>query len=412
LRATAAAAAALGPLERVALGAAINPATLAAIQEARSVGNVLAGLDMKRLALGDAAATGLKVGALYDAIAPALENRGLAAGALSNLALGSMPKLPDFGAAISDQRVGKWRADLFDAAPPIQGMVAEAMGRAIADSSLRHYDKTLGIAQELVERAGLTALGEWSDGIAARLRAAFEPFERDIARRIFESIAPVTSLAAQGFSGEWEAASKREREYRQALWELGWWFPPSISMSTFWQIGKMAHEGDRHGVRRAMNELSHSDEFLRHAKREWFELPVFHERARFLRDGFEDHRKGRYRVSIPMLLPHLEGIAVAAFAPASTVTSPTKTLEAAVLDTDAVMGDALVEAVTVLWSKTDFAQLRATARGLNRHGILHGRSTGYGTAANSTKLLFALDLLASFVEDAERAKPKTPDGGD
>ena len=42
------------------------------------------------------------------------------------------------------------------------------------------------------------------------------------------------------------------------------------------------------------------------------------------------------------------------------------------------------------------------SRPLNRQLILHGRSTGYDTEENSAKVLFALDLLASLVEDAKR----------
>ena len=67
-------------------------------------------------------------------------------------------------------------------------------------------------------------------------------------------------------------------------------------------------------------------------------------------------------------------------------------------------GDAVVEAATKLWTRREFDQVRVSGRQLNRHVILHGRSTGYGTEENSTKLLFAFDLLASLVEQADRAK--------
>jgi hypothetical protein len=50
--------------------------------------------------------------------------------------------------------------------------------------------------------------------------------------------------------------------------------------------------------------------------------------------------------------------------------------------------------------------VRPTDRRLNRHLILHGRSTGWGTEANSTKVLFAFDLLATVVQRAEDERTK------
>jgi hypothetical protein len=71
---------------------------------------------------------------------------------------------------------------------------------------------------------------------------------------------------------------------------------------------------------------------------------------------------------------------------------------------DALLGDALPDVVTRLWDSEGFLTLSPSDRRLNRPRILHGRSTGYGTAANSSRLLFTFDLLASLVAEAERKK--------
>jgi hypothetical protein len=246
---------------------------------------------------------------------------------------GSALSKPKFG--ITDPVVADWRRQLAGASTSVQASVAGAMGQAIAADHVRSFGgfDTLQLVRTTLERTA-AALGQdhrlRTQSILEQFRTNFEP----VTREIVEGVRPVAILAAEGFSAEWANASKREREYREALWRMGWWFPSSMPFSAFWRIGKMAAEGDRFGVQRAMNEISHSDGFLRHAKREWFELPVFRERARFLLDGFDDHRRGRHRVSIPVLLPHLEGIAVAAFAPRSTVQNPRLPIEAAVIDTD------------------------------------------------------------------------------
>ncbi len=69
-----------------------------------------------------------------------------------------------------------------------------------------------------------------------------------------------------------------------------------------------------------------------------------------------------------------------------------------VASSDTVVGPAAADVVTMLWSKQDFSAVATGTRQLNRHLIMHGRSTGYGTGENSTKVLFALDLLAWLVE--------------
>lgn len=46
-----------------------------------------------------------------------------------------------------------------------------------------------------------------------------------------------------------------------------------------------------------------------------------------------------------------------------------------------------------------FDEVPPRSRKLRPHVVMHGRSTGYGTAENSAKVLFALDLLASLVDD-------------
>jgi hypothetical protein len=197
------------------------------------------------------------------------------------------------------------------------------------------------------------------------------------------------------------ASNEQEQRYEAALWRMGWWMPPSGSMDFFWEVGRLAHEGRRHELRRAMTEAARSREFGRIVEG-WMDLEPFRSRRRFVRDALQDHRRGRYRVSIPILLMLLEGIAIDAFTPGSTDTHPRRAIRTAAESFESVVGSAMVETVTVLWARHDFSVASPTSRALNRQLILHGRSTGYATEANSAKALFALDLLASLVDDAKR----------
>ena len=62
--------------------------------------------------------------------------------------------------------------------------------------------------------------------------------------------------------------------------------------------------------------------------------------------------------------------------------------------------------VTVLWTPHRFDTVPPTDRRLNRHLIPHGAVPGGGTEANSTKVLFAFDLLATVVQRAEQERAK------
>ena len=293
--------------------------------------------------------------------------------------------------ALGNALVGQWRGQLADATSKIQGSVAGQISQVIAGLRLPIVGLA-GIDPDLLTRGLGGPLGD-SIGLLAK----------NFGAGLAASIKPLALLAARDFSELWRIYDEREREAEQALYEMGWWLPHSAMMDFVGRVGRLALAGDKLAVRHEMNEASHSREFARVVSVDWMRWPVFRERRRFFFDALSDHRRGRYRVSIPTLLPHLEGIAMAAFAPGRK-DPRMKVVIAEAAAYDALMGDALVEVVTKLWDSEGFAELNPADRRLNRPRILHGRSTGYGTAVNSTKLFFIFDLLASLVEQAERQK--------
>jgi hypothetical protein len=300
---------------------------------------------------------------------------------------------PGLKLALGGASVADWRAKLLDAAPKVQVSVAGEMSRAIAGFRMSSLTSLAGFDPALFAKGGVGPLAGSLAALAKSLEAG-----------LIASIKPVALLAARGLTEAMRAADERERAYQQALYDLGWWMPHSALTSFVYRVGQLAYEGDRVAVRQEMNEASHSRAFAHQVEHGWMKLPVFRERRRFLLDGLADHRRGRYRVSIPTLLPHLEGIAMAAFAPGAKDRRMKKVIAEAAAAYDALMGDALVDAVTRLWDSEGFEELGPSDRGLNRPRILHGRSTGYGTEVNSTKLLFTFDLLASLVEQAGRQR--------
>jgi hypothetical protein len=218
------------------------------------------------------------------------------------------------------------------------------------------------------------------------------------AQKILNSIAiAASSVLIRGLN----ESAELQKTYDAALFAMGWWLPPSVSIPFYMHVGGLAVTGNRIEVRHAMTDYAMSQDFQR-AVDHWFEIDVFKHRRRFLQDGILDHRRRRYRVSIPTLLPHIEGITVDAFQilDSGKKKNPKSLIDLATESYDDVMGPAMVEAMSVLWGFTDF--ISSNPRALNRHMILHGRSTNYASEENSAKVLFALDLLSFVVIEARR----------
>jgi hypothetical protein len=302
-------------------------------------------------------------------------------------------------ATLSGALTSYWRGQLADSTPAIQGSVARQMSQVVAGLRLPSAGLA-GIDPHLLS-TGISGsvTGSFGNSLAESVGLIAKNFGAGLAA----SIRPLALLAARGFSEAWRINDERQREADRALYDMGWWMPHSAMMGFVAHVARLALAGDKLAVRNEMNEASHSREFARVVSRDWMRMPVFAARKRFFLDALADHRRGRYRVSIPTLLPHLEGIAMAAFAP-DHKDPAMKAVITEVAAYDALMGDALVEVIRQLWDSKTFLTADLSDRALNRHRILHGRSTGYGAEVNSTKLFFTFDLLASLVEQQERQK--------
>lgn len=297
------------------------------------------------------------------------------------------------GSGLTNQLTEQWRDQLLEGQQFAGLQVARSISNIVADDSLTAIQNTIrGIGADLL-----------SQGLQAELRKTSESLQVTIGgllrESIIESLQPAALLATEAWAERARAASERQRAYDEALREMGWLMPPSADMDFFWEVGRLAYEGKRLAVRREMTAAARSRDFGR-VVNGWMELEPFRRRRSILRDALQDHRRRRYRVSIPVLLPQIEGIAIDAFDPGSKDTSPTRAVRSAALDQ--LLGPALVEAITALWKHQHFDQVGPDDRQLNRQLILHGRSVGYAREIHSARLLFTLDLLAWLVERSEQ----------
>jgi hypothetical protein len=229
---------------------------------------------------------------------------------------------------------------------------------------------------------------------------AYQSSMRDLLR-------PVAQIAALNLAERFRDWDEDHRRMDRQLRRFGWWVPPSWTSQ---DAAAALAMGQRHG-KRALDKTicaqyrSDNGAWLRDTVGSWGTDPAVRLRRAIVRDAVQDHLAGRYRVSIPTLLPTIEGIAVDVFLPATTQTSPRRVVATGVASHsswDDALIDGLIEVLTVLYGTTDFSSARPRSRQLNRHLILHGRTVAYGTEANSLKLLLTLDHLVSEIATKRR----------
>jgi hypothetical protein len=229
---------------------------------------------------------------------------------------------------------------------------------------------------------------------------------------IRELLRPVAQIAALNLVERFSDWDERHRRMDKQLRRFGWWVPPSWTEQDAASAIEIAQTLGKRAVDQSLcREYRKSrGAWLRKTIAGWGRDPAVRLRNPIIREGLRDHMAGRYLVSVPTLLPLIEGIAVDVFLPATSQTSPRVVVETGVAghsDWEDALIDGLIDVLTVLYGKTDFTTARPRSRQLNRHLILHGRTVAYGTETNSLKVFLTLDHLVSEVRTKRNLDRRT-----
>jgi hypothetical protein len=144
---------------------------------------------------------------------------------------------------------------------------------------------------------------------------------------------------------------------------------------------------------------------LERMTKSWESVPYLRDRNRIIADALFAHRSGLYTLTIPTLMPFVDGLsaeilgsttknAVAKFAQDRRANDP----EIWVQGFCDFMAD-------VFYKGYQFG--KDSAPYLNRHAILHGRVFDYPSALNSTRVFLLLDALADFWHERLQALAPT-----
>lgn len=197
--------------------------------------------------------------------------------------------------------------------------------------------------------------------------------------------------------GAEEAARNRKRNFVDYA-SYGWYLDPDLPVATTETLLEALRDDDDGAVSGWIED--HYEE--RAGEIEETPVSAFPSRGAVFRDAFWAHRAAKYTLSVPVLLAQADGIWWEHFG-ASVFARQDRQLVAdsrlsSGNDFDGAMSQ-IFRSEAPLWESK--GQREAGFRGLNRHQVVHGESTDYGTRTNSLKAISFLAFLRFVLASAD-----------
>ena len=200
------------------------------------------------------------------------------------------------------------------------------------------------------------------------------------------------------------------RDAAEAFKEAGWPLAPSMPVELRERVVELHRRGKAHYASNTIigyyrrNGHAH----LVAAVDAWDSNPLVGPRIHIIRDALEAHREGRYTLSVPALLPQIEGILcdyVVRHRLQAKLGKVQAVYEAAIGDPGdyaftewAITTTLLYQFQTNTYTWTDFAkELRKSAerREVTRHTVVHGINYRYDRLIHSLRAFLTLDAISA-----------------
>ena len=228
------------------------------------------------------------------------------------------------------------------------------------------------------------------------------------------SVVELLAPSFKQFESVFEQLNSRIAEEREAFRAAGWPLCPSMPQSLIHNVvGKYQTGQTRYasaavlGYYRRMN-CAH----LKVAIDEWRSNPLFNTRITIIDDAFWAHKQGKFTLSIPTLIPQIEGIMsdyVVRNHLAARIGKITEVYKAALNDaqydlfvTRAVAETLRYQLANNFYNSTEFEdelKRAPSVRRISRHTVLHGINPSYAKESVSLRSFLLLDAL-SVLNDA------------
>lgn len=133
-------------------------------------------------------------------------------------------------------------------------------------------------------------------------------------------------------------------------------------------------------------------------------------RKRTVRTAISAHKRGEYGLTIPALLPLIDGLSnIIVDGSPNLPWQPAYVKEAAEAyheETNEVWSECIVQVVTGLIYKSYKPNRDLPPSSINRHGILHGQLAGYASERNSYRVILLLDVFVRMAEQKLKGELK------
>lgn len=255
--------------------------------------------------------------------------------------------------------------------------------------SFSGLDKMLAAPTHAIERV----LGAQQHGLTkfiaqyqGQLQSSIDLIGQNLAR----------GIAAMVESKRWQAHHER---YATAMLALGW--PPVMDLYVD-QTREIISRFDPDDPASLADEVSDflveffDESSLVKKLQEWRELRWVDSRIGILEKVVRAHVDGNYELSVPAMLPQIEGVVASGFAYTGQLTGREldRLYDRLLSADDDVTGAAFREFIgTVLL--VGFKHGEPLGSNFSRHAILHGADTQYATPANSLRAILLFDYLVS-----------------
>jgi hypothetical protein len=306
-----------------------------------------------------------------------------------------------------------WRASLIDA--PHLGQAVNAVGGSVA-AAIAARQTFLSDGLEALRQAGwdtrlgITGGAEYLDQLRSQLGESYRIFARhaEITHEVLlGALRPAAAAATLDWGRRWREFDNRQRHFATELQRDGWMVLPDWPVNRSGRLVALRRREGKVALNRAICGLYNANDHraLRRMVEAWNDEPAFRSRRPIIREALKLHREGRFKASIPMLLPHVEGVLADVFAPGTQQVNAA-TLYKEGVDADRLQGllvEGLVQTLELVYGYLPFAAFRPRSRRLHRHAIAHGRALNYGSEVNSLKVFLLLDHVAAEVRSKREA---------
>jgi len=208
-------------------------------------------------------------------------------------------------------------------------------------------------------------------------------------------------------------AKARQLESLMRRWH--WWPIPGMPTDFYMGILRLLEQGLAGRVNQYICHWFRWNRYRRLGRmvRRWDTNEFFRRRRHIYGQALKAHRRGWYSVTVPALLPLVEGVARDYLQEQHGLSerSGVKAIKQALgkrIPKDVFREEvqqALIRFLTgSTFADTNAGDLLPSGYELNRHGVAHSRHLRYGTEANSLRCFLLLETLFQFIAD----DPRTP----